>query len=68
MRLTIVKGRALIGLLALERDISSSLKVHVQYESARFSTKRVMSSIEPSFGDFVDFELGVIDILTNFEV
>lgn len=59
LKLGIMKGRALVGLNNMEMDASNSLQVHVQFENARYSTKRVMSQVEPVFNDFVDFDLPV---------
>jgi hypothetical protein len=59
LKLGIMKGRALVGLNNMEMDASNSLQVHVQFENARYSTKRVMSQVEPVFNEFVEFDLPV---------
>lgn len=59
LRFGILKGRAMVGLDNTELEAGQSLQVHVQYEHARYSTKRVMSQMEPVFNEFVEFDLPV---------
>lgn len=59
IQLTILKGRALVGLNNMDLDPSCSLQVHIQYENARHTTKSVISQLEPIFNDVVTFELPV---------
>ncbi|KAJ3307431.1 Centrosomal protein of 76 kDa [Kappamyces sp. JEL0829] len=62
LRLTFVKGRALVGLRNMEPESNSALQVHVQFQTARFATKRVLSSIEPIFNETVEFDLPSKDV------
>ncbi|KAJ3342426.1 Centrosomal protein of 76 kDa, partial [Kappamyces sp. JEL0680] len=62
LRLTFVKGRALVGLRSMEPESNSALQVHVQFQTARFATKRVLSSIEPIFNETVEFDLPSKDV------
>ena len=57
IKLTIAKGRALVGLNDMEEDLSKSLQLHLQFQAARFSTKSVSSSVEPIFNEHVPFDL-----------
>ena len=66
LRLGIIKGRALVGLNNMEADATHSLQVHAQFENARFSTKRVMSQVEPVFNEFAEFDLPVSSTIQEF--
>ncbi|KAJ3275147.1 Centrosomal protein of 76 kDa [Terramyces sp. JEL0728] len=67
LQITLKNGRAIVGLDNINQDPTKTLQVNFSYEGNRYSSKLVMSDIEPNFNESFKFHIPQIDLSLMIE-